>query len=342
MQRRVIVFLLPLLLLTSCVLGNRNTPTPQVPTNTTAPTTSVTPAKPLVILELPVDMAQADSDQYQTLVYDLAQAAGIRYQVRNSLTPADLAFEGPALKVVIALPPDPGLALLTAAAPGVQFLAVGISGLDPATNLSTIGASGIPVDQQAFLAGYIAGIVAPEWRTGVLYQKDTEGGASAHTAFDNGYTFYCGDCFNPNFAQPFSHGLYPIQVGIPSDAPERNYTGYADLLIRNFVNVAYVYPAIATPALLSYMAQNNILMVGQTLTSEDIRPNWIASIQPDLISSIKMIFPNLLAGQGGKIVPTPLLLADVNSGLLSDAKLRLVQQVLEGLQNGTIGTGVTP
>lgn len=342
MQHRLIAFLLPLILLTSCVLGGRNAPIPQVPTNTAAPTTSVSPAKPLVILELPVDMAQADSDQYQTLVYNLAQAAGMRYQVRNSLTPADLAVEGPALKVVIALPPDPGLASLTAAAPGVQFLAVGISGLPPATNLSSIGASGIPVDQQAFLAGYIAGMVAPEWRTGVLYQKDTTGGDAAHTAFDNGYSFYCGDCFNPNFAQPFSNGLYPIQVGIPSDAPQSNYDGYADLLIRNVVKVAYVYPAIATPALLSYLAQNDILMVGQTLTGEDIRPNWIASIQPDPIASLKKIFPDLLAGQGGQIVLTPLLLTDVNSSLLSDAKLRLAQQVLDGLQNGTIGTGVTP
>ena len=342
MQRRVFIILLPLILLTACVSGGRNTPTAQIATNTAAPITSPTPAKPLVILELPANMAQVESDQYQTLVYDLAQAAGMRYQVRNSLSPADLEFEGSALKVVITLPPDPGLASLTVAAPGVQFLAIGISGLAPETNLSTIGASGLPVDQQAFLAGYIAGLVAPEWRTGVLYQKDTVGGDSAHTAFDNGYTFYCGDCFNPNFAQPFSHGFYPIQVGIPSDAPVGNYNGYADLLIRNLVKVAYVYPAISTAALLSYLAQNNVLLVGQTLTGEDIRPNWIASIQPDLISSLRKIFPDLLAGHGGQIVPTPLLLADVNPSLLSDAKLRLVQQVLDGLQNGTIGTGVTP
>jgi hypothetical protein len=37
-----------------------------------------------------------------------------------------------------------------------------------------------------------------------------------------------------------------------------------------------------------------------------------------------------------------LFLADVNSDLLSEAKLRLVQDLLDGLQNGTIGTGVNP
>jgi hypothetical protein len=229
-----------------------------------------------------------------------------------------------------------------AAAPDVQFLAVGIPNLVTSDNLSTIGASGIPVDQQAFLAGYIAGMVAPEWRAGILYQKDTPGGDAAHTAFENGYHYYCGDCFNPNFAQPFSHGLYPIPVGIPTDVPVSNYSGYGDLLIRNFVKVAYVYPVVATPDLLTFLAQNNVLLIGQAIPGDDVRSSWIASIQPDLISALQNIFPDLLAGHGGQIVPTPLLLADVNSSLLSDAKLRLVQQVLDGLQKGMIGTGVNP
>jgi hypothetical protein len=341
-QRKLVFLLLPLILLTSCGLRGRTTPAPQIPTFTPAPTTSPLPSTPLVILVLPADMAQAESDQYQTLVYNQAQANGMRFQVRNLLTPADLAFEGPALKVVIVFPPDPGLAVLTTAAPGVQFLAVSIPHLAPASNLSTVGATGVPVDQQAFLAGYIAGMVAPEWRTGILYQKDTPGGNAAHTGFENGYHFYCGDCFNPNFSQPFSHGLYPIPVGIPTDAPESAYNGHADLLIRNFVKVAYVYPAIATPELLSYMAQNKVLLISQTLPSEDVRPNWVASIQPDLISALQNIFPDLLAGHGGQIVPTPLFLTDINTSLLTDAKMRLVQQVLDGLQNGTIGTGVTP
>ncbi len=138
-------------------------------------------------------MPRAESDQYQTLVYNLAQANGMRFQVRNVLTPADLAFEGAALKVVIALPPDPGLAALTAAAPGVQFLAVGIPGLAAAPNLSSIGAAGLPVDQQAFLAGYIAGMVAPEWRVGILIpERYRRRRAAVRDAFTNGYHFYCG------------------------------------------------------------------------------------------------------------------------------------------------------
>ena len=123
---------------------------------------------------------------------------------------------------------------------------------------------------------------------------------------------------------------------------ESNYNGHAELLIQNFVKVAYLYPAIATPDLLAYMAQNGVLLISQNLPGEDVRPNWIASIQPDLISALQQLFPELAGGKGGQVAATPLFLADVNPDLLSDAKIRLVQDVLTGLQNGTIGTGVNP
>ncbi len=343
MQQKLAILILPLILLASCALPGSSTRVTEVPTSTANPTASPSPTSiPLVILVVPADMPQAESDQYQTLVYNLAQTNGMRFQVRNVLSSADLTSEGSALKVVVALPPDPGFAALTVAAPGVQFLAIGIPGLAEAPNLSSIGGTGLPVDQQAFLAGYIAGMVAPEWRVGILSQKDTPSGDEAVLAFSNGYHFYCGDCFNPNFTMGFHHGEYPIIVRIPTDAPASDYTGYANLLIQNSVRVAYLFPDIATPDIISYMAQNGVNLISQTLPREDIRPNWVASIQPDLTSALQRIFPDLVAGKGDQVAPTPLSLTDVNPDLLSDAKLRLVQDILTGLQNGTIGTGVNP
>jgi hypothetical protein len=343
LQRKLFFLLFTIIFLTACTLGGSPTPGVEIPTSTPVIISSPTPASTsLTILVLPADMPHIDSDLYQALVYDLAKANGMRFQVRNVLTTADLALEGSALKVVVSLPPDPGLAALAAAAPGVQFLALDIPGLTASSNLSSVGAAGFPVDQQAFLAGYIAAMIAPEWRVGILSQKDTPGGDAAVTAFSNGYHFFCGDCFNPNFSQPNSHGLYPIIVRIPTDAALSAYNGHADLLIRNFVKVAFLFPEIATPDLLAYMAQNGMLVISQALPGEDVRPNWIASIQPDLTSALQRIFPELVAGNGGQFISTPLSLADINPDLLSDAKLRLVQEVLTGLENGAIGTGVNP
>ena len=182
--------------------------------------------------------------------------------------------------------------------------------------------------------------MAPEWKVGILYQKDTPEGEAARNAFANGFVFYCGSCRNPLFPQPA--GIYPVFVGIPTDAKTSEYPAYADLLLHNVVKVAYVFPAIATPDLLNYMAQSGILVIGETFPGESARAHWVTSIQPDVTSAIQKIFPELVAGKGGQSVPTPLFLADVNASLLSQGKLRLVQQVLEGLQDGTISTGVTP
>lgn len=338
MRIRPILLLFAIFFLTSC--SGSATPEPALPTATFPPQPTATPANPLVILILPADMPQEESDQYQTLVYNLAQENGMRFQVRNTLSVEELQAELPTLKVVIGLAPDPGLAALAAAAPEVQFLAVDIPGLTAGGNLSTIGGSDHPVDKQAFLAGYITAMIAPEWRAGILSQRDTPGGESARTAFTNGYRFYCGYCRSPNFTQPSYD--YPIIVRIPPDALESEYLGYAAALLDYMVKAAYIYPDVAKPDVIGYMAQYGVLMVGQELPGEDIRPYWIASIQPNVIPAIQNVFTDLLAGRGGQAIPTPLYLTDVNSNLLTEGKLRLAQEVLDGLQNGTIGTGVNP
>jgi hypothetical protein len=340
-HRKLISLLFAMNLLAACSFGGR-AGTEGTSTPTVAPTLTPTAAAPLVILVLPADTAADESDRYQTMIYNLAQAQGMRFQVRNTLTPADLAFEGPALKVVIALPPDPGLAALTAAAPGVQFLAVSIPDLAPAANLSTIGGSGLPVDQQAFLAGYIAGLLAPEWRVGLLTQNDTPDGEVAKVAFTNGFHFFCGKCWDTSFNAPVR--VYPIIVGIPADAATGEYVGYADFIARGDfdVRVAFVSPEVAALDVLNRLVQKGFLLIGQNLPDEGLRANWIVSIQPDIDSAIQSIFPELVAGRGGQTVPTPLLLVDINPDLLTEGKLRLVQEVLAGLQNGSIGTTVGP
>jgi hypothetical protein len=325
-------------LISAC--SRQATPAPDAATETPAATTSPTPSAPLVILIVPADMPQDESDRYQTLVYDLAQANGMRFQVRNSLTVEEVQMELPALKIVIAVPPDPGLEALTIAAPGVQFLSVSIPNLTPAANLSSIGSNGVPVDQQAFLAGYIAGMLASEWRVGLLTWKDTPDGNAAWTAFTNGFRFFCGYCRNPNFTQPSYD--YPIIIRVPADASEGEYAAYAAVMREYQVKAVFVSPGLNTFDTMATLADDGILVISESDPEAGAGDYWVTGIQPDVLSAIQNIFPALVAGQGGISVPTPLYLADINPDQLSEAKQRLVQEVLDGLQNGTIGTGVTP
>jgi hypothetical protein len=49
-----------------------------------------------------------------------------------------------------------------------------------------------------------------------------------------------------------------------------------------------------------------------------------------------------LSGQGGIVVQSPLGLSDINSSILTEGKLRLVEQTLNDLQAGLISTGANP
>src|SRR5690242_12383 len=164
--RFIILFVVIAVVLNACGGGTPAVTSTPIPIDTpiVPPTAAqtATPTIPLAILIVPADLDKDASDLYQKTVYDLAQTSGFRFQVRNTLTPAELE---PGLKVVIALPPDPGIAALAAAAPQVQFLAINIPGISPGGNISVLG-NNSQTDVSAFLAGYTAAMITDDHRIG--------------------------------------------------------------------------------------------------------------------------------------------------------------------------------
>ncbi len=331
-----------MLILAGCAFPGNTTPTHSVPTSlppTEMPTeiSSPTPGTPLAILIIPEDMPQEQSNLYQTTVSELAQASGMRFQVRNSLTSIEIGLEAN-LKIVVAFPPDPSLAELATSAPQVQFLGVSIPGLTATANLSLVGGEGTPIESQAFLAGYIASLLSPDYRVGIITQKDTSEGILAYDAFLNGMVFYCGLC-SPKFPPWYD---YPVHSEIPTDTPEGQYRFFADPLKNYNVDFAYVFPGVATDDLLDTMSQYGLNIISQARPNDRLAPNWVVSIQPEVIPAIKTIWLDLVAGQGGQNLPMPLFLAEVNPDLLSEGKQINVQEILDRLQRGEISTGVNP
>jgi len=321
-------------ILSACGLGGKATTPTAAPTITPTrlPILIPTAVVPLAILILPANIDKNASDAYQKVVYDLAQQAGMRFQVRNSLSPANL---DPGLKVVIAVPPDPGLAALAAAAPQVQFLAVNIPGITAGGNVSALAATA-QVDIPAFLAGYTAAMISDDYHIGIIIPKDSANGQKAAAAFSNGMAYYCGLC-RPFYYLPYS---FPQTIEIPSTEVKANYGAYADyLIIQHKVYTIYLYPDIAVKELTNYLGTTGTQVIGVSLPSP--KPSgWVMTIRPDEIEAIQNAWPNLIAGKGGQNVQSPLGLADVESSLLSPGKMRLVQQTLDGLEAGRISTGV--
>lgn len=335
MRAKLALFILAIAsILSACGFGGQATPTP-VPaiTPTLPPALTATPVTPLAILVMPPNLDKQTADAYQKVVYELAQASGMRFQVRNTLTPTTLE---PGLKVVIALPPDPGIAALAAAAPQVQFLSVNIPGIAAGGNVSALAGSS-QVDIPAFIAGYTAAMISDDYHIGMIYPQDNPDALKALTAFTNGMAFFCGLC------RPFYYLTYtfPQSIPIPSTEDTKNYGGYATYLIERKVYTIYVYPDVAKKPLMDFLGTSGTQVIGNSLP--DPRPSgWVMTIRPDEIEAIQNAWPSLVAGQGGLNVQSPLGLADVDPSLLPPGKQNLVQQTLDDLLAGRISTGVGP
>jgi len=327
--------------LSSCSLSRRPEATPTEEPTAVPPATAVpTLETPLAILVVPADMEKVASDAYQKVVYDLAQSSGMRFQVRNSFSPADIE---PGLRILIALPPDPGITAIAASAPQVQFLAINIPDVSASENVSVL-AAGNETDIPAFLAGYAAAVIGDDFRVGMILPKDNPVAVQAANAFANGVAYHCGLCTSYRlYLDPNGIGItYPRFVEIPSDESESNFGGYANFMVGSLkVDAAYVFPdsRIEVRQLYDTLGQTGVKIIGTHVPNP--RPGgWVMGIQADAVKAIESAWPNLLAGQGGQSVPAPLGLADVDPAYLTPGKQRLVEQVLDGLQSGRIATGV--
>jgi len=333
--------LLLALLLGSC--GPKETPIPTAtPTLVPTVTPTATPAVPLAILVVPADMDPAQSNLYQTTVYDLAQASGYRFQVRNTLTAADL---DPSLKIAVVLPPDPGILALAAAAPQTQFLAVNLPEVTPGGNVSVIGSQNRP-DLVGFLFGYISAMITSntedDYRIGMILPQGDPNAQIAFAAFKKGMEYFCGSCPQQFYYQNiYGDLLYPQSVEIPADEKLELYPAYGNLLAEKKVAMVYVYPTIATNELLATIGTNGIPSIG------DVTPNprplyWTASLQPDVAKAIQAAWPDLLAGRGGLTFNPPFALTDIDPNLLTPGKQQLAEQVLADLLAGRINTSLQP
>jgi hypothetical protein len=340
---RMLFVLALALILTACSLGRRSEPT-AVPSPTLEPSPTPVPTSdvPLAVLVVPADMDATASDQYQKTVYELAQQSGMRYQVRNSYTVEDL---DPTLRILIAVPPDPGIAALATAAPKAQFLAINISGVSAGGNISVL-ASTSQVDTPAFVAGFTAALISDDFRAGMIMPKDDPLAQQAATAFANGMAYYCGLCTSFRLYMDQNGGAlsFPQFVQIPADEDPGKLGGWANYAVGSLkLSALYLYPdpKLEVKQLLDGLGQTGAMVIGAA--PPDPKPSgWVMEIGQDEVKAIQTAWPQLLAGQGGLSVPSPLGLRDVDPVLLSPGRQRLVEGVLDDLQAGRLMTGAGP
>jgi hypothetical protein len=113
------------------------------------------------------------------------------------------------------------------------------------------------------------------------------------------------------------------------------------LILQYKVGTIFLHPDIATADLETYIGTTGTYMIG-TETPEQLPAGWVMTIQPDIIQAIQIAWPDLVSGQGGVTIQSPLGLTDIDSTILTPGKQRDVERVLNELQAGLISIGANP
>lgn len=344
---RLLAFLISGLLLYACT--SQETVSPSSPTSTsTAAVVSIetqpsetpestdtpsTPPQSTVILVIPPEADPAQFDELTATLSELAANDGLEFELRSSLSVNDLSLSQ---RLVVAVPPDPGLTEMAQAAPRTQFLGIGIQDLVSTPNLSVIDTQVASSTNIGFLAGYLAAVVTPEWRVGALTISDTSEGVIHRDSFLNGAVFFCGLCRQTY--PPFN--TYPMYVEASAGSTSQEWQSAAGILIDQAVRTAYIPLGVGDESLLEYLAGAELNLIGTTPPPPGLQSNWIATITGDINSALQKAWPDLIAGQGGLYLPANVTLTDINPDLLSPGRQRLVESLISELEAGFIDTGV--
>jgi hypothetical protein len=314
----------------------------QSPTASPSPTSTITPSPtplPAIIVLIAADGSdKLLAEKIQITLADQAKLSGFRFQIRPSLSVDDMVSND--FKWVIVLHPFADLDSLAKLSPDTDFLVIGIKSAAPADNLTVIGAGGNRYDHQGFLAGYISALITPDWRIGIIGVSDTVDGTGSREAYMNGARFYCpnplGFC-SPTYA-PFLE--FPLYIEMESDSSSSEWQAAADFLIQRGVETIFISHGAGDESLLKYLAQAGVDMILSYKPPDSVRENWVITLDFDLYQTFIDSWEDFFEGNTGQSLHVPLSIFDFNPQLISIGRMRLVEEMLDELILGYVGTGI--
>jgi len=331
----IISLLVSFILIAGCTGSPTPVPTqvivdiPSIVPPTDTPTATIVPTATRVLIATGSQMNEADVQGLIGVVQSLAGQSGLSVESIPNLTPELLTTD---VKVVVVLPPDPGVNDLAGRYPDIRFISVAIPSIQPAVNLFAIGSDGTHSEWSGFIAGYIAVILTNEWRVGALTQAGSNDGLLAADGFRNGVSFFCGLCQKKY--SPFNYDSPILELNPNASQPE--WQPVADAFIASAVKTAYIYPGVANPDMMAYLVQGGMKLIGSQTPPDALRPAWIATIKMDYAAGLQAAWTDILSGAPGKVIPGSLSVTDIDSNVLTDGKMRLVNELIGELTAGAI------
>ncbi len=121
---------------------------------------------------------------------------------------------------------------------------------------------------------------------------------------------------------------YPVFVQLAAGSGEAEAQSAVDTLVSQGVETVYVTPGATNEALLGYLAQKGIHIIGSIPPPQAIREDWIATLTADWASTIIAAWPGLLAGKGGQELSAPIVIENANPALFSPGRQQFVEETL--------------
>ena len=280
----------------------------------------------MVVLAASPEVNLQQLQSVEPVLSELAASAGLQYESRQSLSAGDVP---PGAKVIFFFSPPANLEELQNSVPDAQFIVLSEQDLSPGARLSVIRSY---PEQRAFLAGYIAAMVATDSRSAGLFTADGPGDAVKLDAFLNGGRYYCGIC--NSVLSPVVR--FPLYFTLPNGSDAMAWQEGVNQLNQNIVYLYYVSPEAETPELLNHILSLGGALLGGTPPYQEIRERWVATISFETAEALRQIWPQVISGQGGQVVTAQLALTDINPAYLSQGRLELVKTVIQDLQAGLI------
>ena len=321
-------FLVILLFSSGCSIFNNNQPTPK-PTllPTPLPTPTTLPSRAILIAPNGVDptlLAEA-----QNILTELTSSSGLLFETRSDITAKEITAD---VKILVFLTHPENLGALSNAAPRTQFAVVSDINWNPGSNVTIIRRQ---PEYISFMAGFMSVNLDNNFRSGALFSaSDT----ISQEAFSNGGHFFCGLC-SPSIPP---YVKYPLIATQAAGSPPAAWQAAFDQMYINGVRVLYVAPEAYSPELFIYLVSKEIILYGSEPPLEQARSRWAATLLVDGLSPLREIWPDLLAGKGGKIVYGGVRFADVQSAFITPGKLEYFQKLVGRMRAGMLNPLTVP
>jgi hypothetical protein len=297
-------------------------------------TPAPTDTTPTVLLVSGTDTDPFLWSETQSLLESLAGGSSLRLVILDGLTPESITAE---VEVVVGVGQYLELNTLAASAPDVSFVAIADPSAIVAENLSVIGDPIIEARQQAFMAGYLSAVISTDNKVAALIPDENAARDLLAESFVVGARFFCGLC------QPLypPYNPFPQWASLSSSAQEDVFRPAVNQFSSIGVEIMYVHGDLISPELLAYLDELGMKVVSDR--APDIqRSNWVGTITADPAPALEALWPALLSAEPGKRMPSAIVLADRQMGLVSEGRYRLFEAMVAELQAGLVSVEITP